>query len=45
MLVPEGKLILDIFERMRDFPLFEFPITPILITLSLLKFSYFSFTL
>ena len=31
ILVPEGRVILDIFERRKDFPLFEFPITPILI--------------
>ena len=31
MLVPEGKSIFDNLERIKDFPLFEFPITPILI--------------
>ena len=31
ILVPEGSLIFDIFERRKDFPLLEFPITPILI--------------
>ena len=34
ILVPEGKGNLDNLESIKDLPLFEFPITPILITLS-----------
>ena len=29
ILVPEGKLIFEILERIKDFPLLLFPITPI----------------
>ena len=36
ILVPEGKGILEIFERIKDFPLLLFPITPILINSSFL---------
>ena len=33
---PEGNSNFDILERRKDFPLFEFPITPILIILEFL---------
>ena len=39
IVLPGGNSILDILERRKDFPLFEFPITPILMTFSFLNFS------
>ena len=36
--VPLGKFIFDIFERRKDFPLFEFPIIPIINASSFLIF-------
>jgi len=40
-LVPKGKYHPDILERIKDLPLFEFPITPTLITLFFINSPYF----